>query len=182
VAKIVNEEEDELRGKLDKFRAQYPDMPPVPTRSLEFTSWLGEVKQRFQADQMRRTAEEEWKLRKQINECGAEYLRYLEIRRKAKSEQELGEKRSKIESLRVEAELKKLEIENAQYDVELKKFQGKPNSTSQDGAPFEQKLKQLQRLGDEKEQALKKAKTEDERDLIESVYQDQRIRILEGRD
>lgn len=135
VPEIVDDE-DRIRTQAEELQARYPDLPAVPMYQVEYGGWFEEIKKRVRLQSMQRTAEEQHKLARQINDLQAEWLRHLQLRRDIEiaavmrdgleSEKQLVKERAVLEASKLRTELKKLELENLQLDAKIAEIQNPP--------------------------------------------------------
>lgn len=136
VPEIVDDDEDKIRSRAQELQARHPDLPAVPMYQVEYGGWFEEIKKRVRIQSMERTAEEQYKLARQINDLHAEWLRNLQLRRDieiaavmrdgVESEKELVKERATFEASKLRTEQKKLELENLQLDAQIANLRKPP--------------------------------------------------------
>jgi len=182
-----------LREKLIALQKQNPDLPMVPSDATFYEVWFSEVQERIKTRAVIRTAAEQTKLARQINELKTEYLHSLKTDREILQAQidfehdkvhaqRRAERTEDLEEQRYQAERAKLEIEIAEARQKLEYLKDKRSASGgrQDLSPRERKLSALSRLDEEEKRKLSECESEAERERVKLIYEAERMRIMEG--
>lgn len=178
----VSTEEDKMRTKMIDMKLRYPNLPSVPSDSLQYEGWFQEGMKRFQMRSQQQTTGEYYKLLKQHTELHLEYLKLAQTRaeiNRFNQQTATDDLRLEADRKKIELELKQLELQMAEYDKKIKDLQSPPETPRKSQDDLGDMARKLSKLNEEKERAIKENPKEE--DAIAKRYDMLRQEIIEGR-
>lgn len=126
----VKSMDNAFENELNALIAAYPDLPALPSSSVEYDGWFQEVWKRAQIRSVARTQTEWLVLLKQLSECHEHWLKITQTRKALLREVGKDAKHEEIQDLQHQAQRMRLQVEIAEAEKKLKELTEPPKPPS----------------------------------------------------
>jgi len=189
-----------FRATLVKFQQQakdvLPDIPNLPVHSSDYEGWFAQTRKIIAMRKQTMAANQQLELVKAFTNMYAEYHNLSEVLlkiQKNKNEMEREKQRSNLVTAQMEVERLELDAKKSEHELaiarnkaEIDKLKNPTPEVKESPRPkftdrFDQTLGSIAELAEWKKTKQAAATTQDEKDTIERIYEDTRMKIMEGR-
>ena len=179
----VETQGERLRENMERLKQDLGIGGPLPVKIADYEGWFKEAGKQFSIRHHTKTMQVELERLKAWRACHEEYLSYVRALQQIEDAKEVEGRRGlqrEVDEKKLHVESRQLDLEREKIEAEIRKLAQQRDEKAEKMGDLEERLERLAKLEKKKEEAIKKNPKKEKE--IERMIEDERIRIMEGRD